>query len=49
MIPKRNAKDLEEVPEEVRDTLGIHLVDTIDEALVLTLGRKPEGETPTSA
>ncbi|MGB0620915.1 MAG: endopeptidase La [Myxococcota bacterium] len=49
VIPKRNAKDLEEVPEEVRDTLGIHLVDTIDEALVLTLGRKAEGETPTSA
>ena len=49
VIPKRNAKDLEEVPEEVRDTLGIHLVDTIDEALALTLGGMPESETPTSA
>ena len=47
VIPKRNAKDLEEVPEEVRDSLGIHLVDTIDEALALTLGGMPEGETPT--
>jgi ATP-dependent Lon protease len=40
VIPKRNEKDLEEVPEEVRESLGIHLVDTIDEALALTLGSK---------
>lgn len=37
VIPRRNEKDLAEVPEEVRDALGIHLVDTIDEALALTL------------
>ena len=49
VIPKRNAKDLEEVPEEVRDTLGIHLVDTIDEALALTLGGISDDETPVSA
>ncbi len=40
VIPKRNEKDLEEVPEEVRESLGIHLVDTIDEALALTLRNK---------
>lgn len=49
VIPKRNEKDLVEVPEEVRDQLGIHLVDTIDEALALTLGSKDEPNTPTSA
>jgi len=37
VIPKRNEKDLAEVPEEVRNGLGIHLVETIDEALALTL------------
>jgi len=51
VIPKRNEKDLVEVPQEVRESLGIHLVDTIDEALTLTLGAKLEGasEPPTSA
>ena len=37
VIPRRNEKDLVDVPSEVRDALGIHLVDTIDEALALTL------------
>ena len=48
VIPKRNEKDLEDVPEEVRATLGIHLVDTIDEALALTLDTAAES-TPVSA
>jgi len=37
VIPRRNEKDLVEVPEEVRSQLGIHLVDTIDEALAVTI------------
>jgi ATP-dependent Lon protease len=45
VIPKRNAKDLIEVPEEVRNTLDIHLVDTIDEALALTVSG-PESSGP---
>jgi len=45
VIPKRNAKDLIEVPEEVRNTLDIHLVDTIDEALALTVSG-PEESAP---
>lgn len=49
VIPKRNEKDLEEVPQEVRDLLGIHLVDTIDEALALTLGDETGIVKPTSA
>jgi ATP-dependent Lon protease len=51
VIPKRNEKDLEEVPLEVRDALGIHLVDTIEEALALTLGdgEGPNPQTPASA
>ncbi len=38
VIPKRNEKDLVDVPAEVRESLGIHLVDTIEEALAITLG-----------
>jgi len=49
VIPKRNEKDLVEVPEEVRESLGIHLVDTIDEALALTLSEAPPSTTPVSA
>ncbi len=36
VMPRRNEKDLREVPEEVRDSLEIHLVDTIEEALAVT-------------
>jgi len=45
VLPKRNEKDLVDVPEEVRESLGIHFVETIDEALAVTLG----GEVPASA
>jgi ATP-dependent Lon protease len=49
VIPKRNQKDLVEVPEEVRNSLGIHLVDTIDEALALTLNDDGPNTPPASA
>ncbi len=49
VIPRRNEKDLAEVPEEVRNALGIHLVDTIDEALALTLTAPNSSAPPTSA
>jgi ATP-dependent Lon protease len=38
VMPRRNEKDLTEVPEDVKAGLDIRLVDTIDEALALTLG-----------
>ncbi|MEP6743381.1 MAG: endopeptidase La, partial [bacterium] len=37
ILPKDNEKDLPEVPEEVRNALCIHLVETIDEVLALAL------------
>ena len=46
VLPKRNETDLEEVPEEVRNSLGIHLVDTIDEALAFTLDPNPSAVPP---
>ena len=37
VMPRRNEKDLVEIPEDIRNRLDIRLVDTIDEALALTL------------
>jgi len=37
VIPRRNEKDLAEVPDEVKSELDIRLVDRIDEALAITL------------
>ena len=33
LLPKENDKDLEEVPEEVRDKMKFHLVESMDEVL----------------
>ncbi|MBW2312913.1 MAG: endopeptidase La [Deltaproteobacteria bacterium] len=37
VMPRRNEKDLVDVPEDVRDELSIVLVDTVDEALEVAL------------
>jgi ATP-dependent Lon protease len=37
ILPKRNEKDLEDVPSEVRDTMNFILVDRIDEAIEAAL------------
>jgi len=37
VIPRRNEKDLVEIPQDVRDELSIRLVDTVDEALAIAL------------
>ena len=38
ILPRRNEKDLEDVPAGVRDTLRFHFVDSMDETLALALG-----------
>lgn len=38
ILPRRNEKDLDDLPEEVRDSLSFVLVDTMDEALEAALG-----------
>ena len=43
LIPKDNVKDLEEVPDNVKENLAIHAVETIDEVLGLALENPPEG------
>lgn len=37
ILPARNGRDLDDVPEQVRDELTIHLVDSIDEVLAIAL------------
>src|SRR5205085_11530224 len=44
ILSKENEKDLADVPEEVRDDLTIHTVDSIDEVLSLALERSEPGE-----
>jgi ATP-dependent Lon protease len=41
ILPKENEKDLEEIPQEVRDVLEIHLVESMDEVLRLALDGSP--------
>ena len=38
ILPKRNEKDLEDIPQEVRETLRIVPVDRIDEAMNVAFG-----------
>jgi ATP-dependent Lon protease len=41
IIPRENARHLEELPEEVRDQLAIHLVERMDEVIALALEHPP--------
>jgi ATP-dependent Lon protease len=38
VLPKRNSRDLDEIPPQVREALKIHLVTRIDEVVSLVLG-----------
>ena len=41
ILPKRNANDLDDLPEQVRDALKFHLVSRVDEAIhIVFKGRK---------
>jgi ATP-dependent Lon protease len=37
ILPMRNSKDLEEIPQEIRDKMTFHPVDTMDEVLCIAL------------
>ncbi len=50
ILPRRNEKDLEEVPEEVKEALNLLLVETIDEALEKALSsERAENALPLAA
>jgi ATP-dependent Lon protease len=48
LMPRANQKDLEEVPDHIKDDLQFHFVDTVNEAVRFALNmderRKPAGE-----
>jgi ATP-dependent Lon protease len=44
ILPKRNEKDLDDIPQEVRDTLRIVPVDRIDEAMNVAFGEEARQE-----
>jgi ATP-dependent Lon protease len=48
IIPRENARHLEELPEEVRDQLTIHLVDHMNDVIRLALVRQPVPIPPAS-
>jgi len=41
LLPRRNEKDLQDVPPEVRESIEIRLVDTLDEVLAAALEPEP--------
>ncbi len=47
ILPRRNEKDLEDVPDSVREAMQFHFVDTMDEVLDLAL--MPARTTPIAA
>jgi ATP-dependent Lon protease len=49
ILPKRNEGDLDDVPEQVREEIAFHPVETIDEVLSFALEREPEREAATAA
>jgi ATP-dependent Lon protease len=40
IVPKRNEKDMPDVPEEVRNTLKFHFVENVDQVLEMALGAR---------
>ena len=46
IVPKRNEKDLPDIPEEVRNTLKFHFVENIDQVLAIALGRRSASRKP---
>jgi ATP-dependent Lon protease len=49
ILPKRNEGDLDDVPEQVREEIAFHPVETIDEVLSIALEREPDAEAATAA
>jgi ATP-dependent Lon protease len=46
VIPKRNEKDLEDLPQEIRDEMKFVLVDRVDEVLTTALRDGRVNESP---
>jgi len=48
IVPKRNEKDLPDLPDEVRNTLKFHFVSNIDEAMQVALTPERPAAAPSS-
>jgi len=44
VLPRLNGRDLEEVPEQIREGIAFHLVEHMDDVLALALGDVPRAE-----
>jgi ATP-dependent Lon protease len=42
IVPKRNEKDMPEIPDEVKKTVKFHFVENIDQVLEIALGAAPK-------
>jgi ATP-dependent Lon protease len=42
ILPRKNEKDLRDIPEEIRKSMKLVLVDTMDQVLEAALRRKPK-------
>jgi ATP-dependent Lon protease len=42
LIPKENQRDLEEIPDHIKEKLQFHFVENIDDALKLALSEGPK-------
>jgi ATP-dependent Lon protease len=50
VLPVRNEGDVDDVPEQVREELAIHLADDVSDVLSIALERtEASGERPTAA
>jgi ATP-dependent Lon protease len=46
VLPRENEKDLDDLPEEIRNVLETHLVDDVDEVVRLALEGSPVATPP---
>ncbi len=48
VIPKENEKDLQDIPKEIKETLDIKMVETMDEVLRVALVHPPQAQNESS-
>ena len=48
VLPKKNEKDLRDIPEEIRKQIKLVLVDSMDQVLDAALRRRPQPLQPRS-
>ena len=48
IVPKRNQKDLPDIPDEVKNTLTFHFAENVDQVLHAALGAAPKVTPPVS-